>query len=65
MQVNIVMHSFNAIEARAKKAAQMGLDGKNEYEPDTVAHYIYKNAYEAEKLRLTQEIEHENNPAQL
>ena len=50
MQVNIVMHSFNAIEARAKKAAQMRIEG-NEYDPlfDPVAYHIFQNAYEAER----------------
>lgn len=50
MQVNIVMHSFNAIESRAKKAARMRIEG-NEYDPlfDPVAYRIFENAYKAEK----------------
>lgn len=53
MKYNIVMHSANAIEARAKKAAQMKIEG-NEYDPliDPVAHHIFKNAFETEKLKM-------------
>ena len=60
MQVNIVMHSFKAIETRAKKAAQMKIEG-NEYDPlfDPVAYYIFKNAYEAEKQIIEEIIEEE------
>jgi hypothetical protein len=50
VQVNVVLHSFNAIEARAKKAARMKIEG-NEYDPlfDPVAYRIFQNAYEFEK----------------
>jgi hypothetical protein len=53
VQVNIVMHSFNAIEARAKKSAQMRIEG-NEYDPlfDPVAYHIFKKAFEAEKQTI-------------
>jgi hypothetical protein len=60
VQVNIVMHSFNAIEARAKKAAQMRIEG-NEYDPlfDPVAHHIFKKAYEKEAEIIEEIIEEE------
>ena len=56
MRNYIVIHSINAIEARAKKAAQMKIEG-NEYDPliDPVAHYIFNNAFEAENLKLENE----------
>jgi hypothetical protein len=60
VQINIVMHSFNAIETRAKKAAQMKIEG-NEYDPlfDPVAYHIFQNAYKAEREIIDEIIEEE------
>ena len=60
MNITTSIHSVNAIEARAKKAAQMRIEG-NEYDPlfDPVAYHIFKKAYEAEKQTIEEILEEE------
>jgi hypothetical protein len=44
-KIQTSFHSVNAIEKRATKDAQMGVNN-NEYDPEHVAHYVYEKAYE-------------------
>ena len=53
IQIDTSIHSIEYIEARAKKSAQMGLDGVTEYPEHSIADFIYKNAFDAEKKKLS------------